>query len=114
GLLLLALPALVSVVGYELAVHAWYGSWSPTKMFPPGNEAFALSEARGLAAASFDSARGLFTNHPALLLILAGLPAWSTRWRAPFLRLALVVGPSILVQATFNDWSGGYSPPGRY
>jgi hypothetical protein len=77
-------------------------------------QAFALSEARGLAAASFDSSRGLITNNPALLLILVGLPVWLWRHRESFLRLALVVGPTILVQATFNDWSGGYSPPGRY
>ena len=31
----------------------------------------------------------------------------------PFLRLALILAPTILVQATFNDWSGGYSPAGR-
>jgi hypothetical protein len=113
-LLLLGAPALVSLIGYEIAVHAWYASWSPTHAFPPGNEAFALSEARGLAAASFDSSRGLLSNNPALILILAGLPVWWRRWRGPFLRLAWVLGPTILVQATFNDWSGGYSPPGRY
>ena len=113
-LLLLTLPALVSVVGYELAVRAWYGSWLPTRMYPPGPEAFALSEPRGIAAVSFDAAEGLFTNNPALLLILAGLPVWMRLWRGPFLRLALVIGPTILVQATFNDWSGGYAPAGRY
>ena len=113
-LLLLSVPALVSIIGYELAVHAWYESWSPTSMFPPGNEAFVLSEARGITAVSFDSARGLFTNNPALLLILAGLPVWMMRWRGPFLRLASVLGPTILLQATFNDWSGGFAPPGRY
>jgi hypothetical protein len=113
-LLLLTVPALVAIIGYELAVRAWYGSWLPTRMFPPGNQAFALSDPRGIAAASFDSARGLLTNNPALMLILAGLPVWMRRWRGPFLRLALVIGPTILVQATFNDWSGGYAPPGRY
>jgi hypothetical protein len=113
-LLLLTAPALISVTGYELAVHAWYGSWLPMRMFPPGNDAFALDPARGLAAASFDSARGLLTNDPALLLIVAGLPLWLSRWRGPFLRLALVIAPSILVQASFNDWSGGYAPGERY
>ena len=113
-LALLAAPIAVSLIGYEVSLEAWYGSLSPTRMFPPGNQAFALSEARGLAAASFDSARGLLANNPALLLILPGLPVWLSRWRGAFLRLALVLGPTILVQATFNDWSGGYSPPGRY
>jgi hypothetical protein len=113
-LLLLTTPALVSVAGYELAVHAWYGSWLPMRMVPPQAHAFALDPARGIAAASFDSARGLLTNDPALMLIVAGLPLWLRRWPGPFLRLALVLGPSIAVQATFNDWSGGYAPGARY
>jgi hypothetical protein len=113
-LVLLTAPVFVSVAGYELAVHSWYGSWLPTAMFPPGNEAFALDPATGAASASFDSARGLLANDPALMLILAGLPLWMRRWPGPFLRLALVLGPTILVQATFNDWSGGYAPGARY
>jgi len=56
----------------------------------------------------------LLVNDPALLLLLVGVPIWLRRWRGPFLRLALVLGPTILVQAGFSDWSGGYSPPGRY
>src|SRR5204863_3472142 len=52
--------------------------------------------------------------NPALMLILAGVPLWFVRWRGPFLRLVLVVGPTILLQATFNDWSGGYAPAARY
>jgi hypothetical protein len=113
-LLLFAFPALICVVGYEISLHAWYGSWSPTRMFSPGNELLALSVPRGIAAAAFDGSRGVFTNNPALLLILAGLPIWARMFRGPFLRLSLAIGPTILVQATFNDWSGGYSPPGRY
>jgi hypothetical protein len=113
-LLALAVPALVSAIGYELTIHAWYASWLPTRMVPPGNELFALSVPRGLAAVSFDSARGLFTNNPALLLILAGLPVWLRRCPGPVLRLALVLGPTILAQATFSDWAGAYAPAGRY
>ncbi len=113
-LLLLGIPVLVAVVGYELSVRAWYGSWLPTRMVQPGNEAFALDPTRGIAAVSFDSARGLLTNNPALLLILAGLPVWVRLWRGPFARLALVVVPTILLQATFNQWSGAYAPAGRY
>ncbi len=113
--LLLAGPALASAVGYELAVHAWYGSWLPTRMFPPGNEAFALAPTTGMAAASFDSARGLLSINPALMLIPAGLPLWARKWPAPFLRLALVLVPTIWIQATFNDWAGGFNAPaGRY
>jgi hypothetical protein len=113
-LLALALPAVVSAIGYELSIRDWYGSWLPTDMAPPGNELFALSVPRGLAAGSFDSARGLFTNDPALLLILAGLPVWLKRFPRPFLRVALVLAPTILAQATFNDWAGAYAPAGRY
>src|SRR5207247_932715 len=92
-LLLLTVPAVASAIAYELIIRDWYGSWLPTRMFPSGNEAFALSPVRGLAAASFDSARGLLTLNPALFLILVGLPLWLSRERRPFLRVALVVGP---------------------
>jgi hypothetical protein len=114
NLALLGTPILVSVVGYELNVRDWYGSWLPWRMVPPGRELFAMSPARGLAAASFDSAYGLLANNPALLLVLAGLPIWLVRAPKAFLRLSLVVGSTILVQATFNDWMAGYTPPGRY
>jgi hypothetical protein len=113
-LLLLGVPVLVALVGYEISIRSWYGSWLPTRMVQSGNEAFALSPTRGIAAASFDSARGLLTNSPALLLILAGLPVWLRLWRGPFARLALVLVPTILLQATFNQWSGAYAPPARY
>jgi hypothetical protein len=113
-LALLAGPAVASLVAYEVVIRTWYGSWLPTHMVPPTLHIFALSEERGIAAASFDAARGLFTNDPALLLILAGLPLWLARFRGSFLRVAWALGPTILVQATFSDWSGGLGPPGRY
>jgi hypothetical protein len=78
------------------------------------NKMFAISEARGLAAVSFDASRGLFTNNPALLLIFAGIPVWLRLFRGPVLRLALVIGPTILLQATFVDWGGAYAPAARY
>ena len=113
-LLALTAPVLVLGIGYELTIRAWYESWLPTSMVQPGNAVFALSAARGLAAVSFDSARGLLTNNPALLLILAGLPLWLRRFPGPVLRLALVLAPTILLQATFSDWAGAYAPAGRY
>jgi hypothetical protein len=113
-LLALISPVLVSLIGYELTIRAWYASWLPTRMVPPGNVLFALSLPRGLAAVSFDSARGLFTNNPALLLILAGLPIWVRRSPGPVLRLGLVLAPTIVSQATFSDWAGAYAPAARY
>ena len=113
-LALVTVPALASAIGFELAVHAWYESWLPTRMFPPGNDAFAINPARGFAAESFDSAQGLLSNNPALLLVLAGLPLWLRLRRGSFLRLAVILGPTLLVQATFDGWAGGYAPPGRY
>jgi hypothetical protein len=113
-LLLLGVPVVLATIAYELAVRSWYGSWLPTRMIPPGPEAFAISPTRGVAAASFDAVRGLLANNPALMLIWAGLPLWLIRWRYPFLRLMLIIGPAVLVQATFNNWHGGFAPPGRY
>ena len=113
-LLALTVPLLLLVIGYELTIRAWYASWLPTRMVQPGNAVFTLNAARGLAAVSFDSARGLLTNNPALLLILAGFPVWLRRFPGPVLRLALVLVPTILLQATFSDWAGAYAPAGRY
>ena len=113
-LLVLTAPVAGSLVGYVVSNLAWYDSPSPTRMVLPGNSVFALSEARGLAAVSFDASRGLFSNSPALLLIFAGLPVWLRLFRGAFLRLALVLGPTIFLQATFSDWSGAYAPAARY
>jgi len=110
---LVAVPAL-SLACYELSVHAWYDSWSPASMYPPGNGLFAIDPASGIAASAFDTAGGLFTNNPALLLILVGAPFWFRAARGPFLRLVAIVGPTILLQSTFSDWSGGFSPHERY
>jgi hypothetical protein len=113
-LLALTVPVVGFGIAYELTIRAWYGSWLPTRMVQPGNSVFALSEGRGLAAVSFDSARGLLTNNPALLLILAGVPIALRRCPGPVLRLALVLAPTILLEATFSDWAGAYAPAGRY
>jgi hypothetical protein len=110
----LALPAVIGAAAYELAIHTWFGSWLPTRMFGPGNDAFAISPATGLQAALFDRARGLITNCPALILVLIGLPLWARRFPGPTGRLGLVLLPTIWVQSTFNDWSGGNAPPARY
>jgi hypothetical protein len=104
----------LSGAGYETAIRSWYDSWLPTTMFPPGNDVLALDPLRGMAATLFDAARGIVPNAPALLLIAAGAPIWFRVARGPFLRLALVVGPTIVLQSTFDDWSGGFSPAGRY
>jgi hypothetical protein len=113
-LAVLVLPALVSAIGYEAAVHDWYGSWLPTAMVPPHNDVLAIEPGRGLAASLFDSARGLLSINPALLLMLVGVPIWFRCRPRVFLRLALVIAPSIVLQSTFNDWSGGFAPAGRY
>jgi hypothetical protein len=112
--LLFSAPVICSAIGYELAVHSWYGSWSPTAMFPPGTRVFALDPVRGLAAGSFDGSRGLLSNDPALMLIFAGLPIWAWLRRRSFALLAIAVAPAILIEATFDDWSGGFAPAARY
>jgi hypothetical protein len=110
---LVLVPA-VSLAVYELTIHRWYGSWSPANMYPPGNHLFAINPAVGIAATSFDTAGGLFTTNPALLLILVGAPFWLRDARGPVFRLAAIVGPTIVLQATFADWSGGFAPADRY
>ena len=111
----LAVPAGILIVGFELATHAWFGSWDPRAAFPPGPPSvFGLAPSSGLAAASFDVARGLFTNSPALLTLFIGLPLWARRAPALFVRVALIVVPGLIIHSTFNDWYGGYAPVSRY
>jgi hypothetical protein len=114
ALTLVIAPASIAAIVYEASIRDWYGGWSPTRMTQPGRDVFELNPIRGLEAALFDSSHGLFTSNPAYALVLVGLPLWAWRSRDSFIRLALIVGPSILVEATFSDWSAGYAPPGRY
>lgn len=114
GVVATVTPFVLSLGWLALTSHRWYGSWSPTSAIPPGNELLALSPFDGFMASAFDGTKGLFTSSPALLLTLFGLPLWARRFRASFLRTLVIVGPMLLLHATFKNWWAGYAPTARY
>jgi hypothetical protein len=62
----------------------------------------------------FDSYRGLLIYNPLILLVFVGIPLWFKQNMKSFFPTLLVLGPSIVILALFNQWNGGDSPLGRY
>lgn len=109
----LAIPAIILMGLFEWKLYEWYGVFLPNQTFA-GDIMFFVSPLKSLPAILFDSTKGLFTNNPALLLIILGLPVWAVKKTGQFVRLLIVLVPSFILQLTFLDWWGGWSPSGRY
>lgn len=62
----------------------------------------------------FDGAFGLFAVAPLWLILIPGLVAGVRRHRTLLLRLAVLLGPYLVVVASREEWFGGWSPPFRY
>jgi hypothetical protein len=110
----LLLPAGLLLVGYAVAIHAWYHTWVFTAPFSNGL-LFHFPPGKSIIANLFDTSRGILPNNPGYLLILVGLPLWWQRDRRSALVTLVVLAPSLLLQSTFADWAGGCAPAGgRY
>ena len=107
------LPAAILGGLYLLKIHDWYGAWIITQPFSNG-QLFVLPPAWSIVASLFDTTKGLLFNNPAMFFIFAGIPIWYKRDKSSLYMVLLLIVPSMLVQSTFNDWAGGYSPIGRY
>lgn len=105
-------PAAVLIALFEWKFAGWFGTLLPSQVYQ--EQLFALSPLFSLPAMAFDATKGLFTNNPVFLLVFVGLPIWYRHNRGQLGRVALIVLPTLLINATFGDWWGGYSPPGRY
>lgn len=105
-------PAAVLVALFEWKFAGWFGTPLPSQVYQ--EQLFALSPLFSLPAMAFDATKGLFINNPAFLLLFVGLPIWYRHNRGQLGRVAVVILPTLLINATFGDWWGGYSPPGRY
>ena len=108
----LAAPAILLGGLFLWKFHGWFGSWSPSQVY--STQLWQLSPLYSLPAAAFDAGKGWLTNNPGWLLLFVGLPLWYRHDRSQLGRLALILVPTVLISATFGDWWGGYSPPGRY
>lgn len=112
-LAILTIPALIFIALFEWKLYEWYGVILPNQTFA-GDMIFLVSPLVSLVAVLFDATKGLFTNNPAFLLMFLGLPLWykSNHWQ--LFRIVLILLPGFILQLTFLDWSGGWSPSGRY
>ncbi len=110
---ILIVPALILIALFEWKLYEWYGVIFPNQTFA-GDILFSISPFKSLAAILFDATKGLFINNPALILILLGLPLWFKQNRWQLFRVILILGPGFILQLSFLDWWGGWSPSGRY
>lgn len=71
---------------------------------------------KGLARAFLDAENGLLWQVPALALLPAALYEWkkSRAWKGAWLIVTLSLFLSLMLIASFPDWTGGASPSGRY
>lgn len=107
------LSALPLAAYFLLSLHAWYGVWNPTQIYPD-DASLSASPLHTIPAMLFDSARGILVYNPVLLLIFVGLAAWFRQRRDTLIISVLATAPSIILLATFQLWNGGYAPTGRY
>lgn len=109
----LALPAVALMAGALLLQHYMHGAWMPTGVYGKPS-LFALDAVTGSVATLTDQTKGIFSNNPAYLLLIPGTVFWARKDLRSFFLTAIVVGPTLLLNATFRGWWGGFSPPGRY
>ncbi|MDG6101457.1 hypothetical protein Daura_39670 [Dactylosporangium aurantiacum] len=117
GALIAALvPVAVLATGLEAFNAVMYHSLSPA---PGSTDALGegllrQSPLRGLLYLTFDGRFGLLPNFPVLLLSGAGILLCATRAhrRLNLVLLGTAVPYAVLI-ATYPNWPGGFSPPGR-
>jgi len=110
----LLIPFALIVLGLSFKLHQWFGVWLPNQIYQGNDQMFQLSPLTALSAIFFDSFKGIFTPNPAFLLIFSGLPIWWRKNKKSLVYALLIVMPSFIIQSTFDDWAGGWSPSGRY
>lgn len=112
----LLLAWLLLWVFFELKLHQWYQVWWPSRVYPdiPGIRLFEVSPLFTLPGIGFSASNGLLAHNPLFLLIFCGLPLWAAKLPKQLLRVGLVIVPSLLIQASFAGWWGGFSPAGRF
>jgi hypothetical protein len=113
NLFCLLVPSILLGALYVVKIHQWYHTWIITAPFN-NDQMFHFVAGQSLVAGLLDTTKGLLPSNPAYLLIVAGLPVWWKRDRHSLITALVVLGPSLLLQSTFSDWAGGYSPLGRY
>lgn len=75
---------------------------------------FSLPRAEALWGITFSPFRGLFYLSPLLLIGAAGIVVMARSRRAAAWTIAVIAALSLLLNASFNGWHGGYTAGPRY
>jgi hypothetical protein len=107
-------PVLVLAAGLELFNAVMYRSLSPA---PGSTDALGegllrQSPLRGLLYLAFDGRFGMLPNFPVLVLAGAGILLCLAHRRINLVLLGTIAPYTVLI-ATYPNWPGGFSPPGR-
>ncbi|MEV4517600.1 hypothetical protein AB0K00_52670 [Dactylosporangium sp. NPDC049525] len=112
-------PAAVLAIGLEMFNVVMYRSVSPA---PGSTDALGegllrQSPLRGLLYLAFDGRFGMLSNFPVLVLAGAGILLCATGAHRSHRRINVVLlgtaVPYAVLIATYPNWPGGFSPPGR-
>jgi hypothetical protein len=110
------LPMTVLAIGLEVFNLVEYHSLSPAPGTTDalGEGLLQLAPNHGLLYLAFDGRFGMLFNFPILALAAAGVLLSATRgdWRVNLVLLGTVL-PYTVAVATYPNWPGGYTPPGR-
>lgn len=110
---LFAIPA-ASAIAWFAFFRMVYGRFDPSAPYSGDTQTSALNTLSRLPAMLFDQQFGVLPNAPIYAFGLAGVVAFARARPRLAAELALVVVPYVLLTATFRDWWGGASGPGRY
>mgnify|MGYP007063363509 CR=1 FL=1 len=109
----LILPSFILIALFEICLYKWYGVFLPSSTFA-GDSMFKVSPIMSFLAQLFDSGKGLFINNPIFLLLPVGIPIMYSKFKDKTIKILCIILPSFILQLTFKDWWGGWSPSNRY
>lgn len=106
----------IFIILFLITTHFWFGVWNPRLIYSSVFTEISLSASplQTVPAMLFDSNRGLLVYNPILLLAFIGVCLWYHKSRITLITTLITILPSIFLLITFNEWQGGFSPPGRY
>lgn len=110
----LLVPFVLISVCLQFKLTQWFGVLTPSGIYEGTNQIFQLSPLKVLLASVFDPYKGLLILSPIWFCAVIGFPEWYRRSKKQLLLVLILVIPSLLVQSTNQDWSGGWAPPSRY
>ena len=109
----LIVPA-ASAIAWFSFFRIVYGRFDPSAPYAGDTQINALNTLSRVPAMLFDQQFGVLPNAPIYAFCFAGLLLLARARPRLAIELALVAAPYVLLTATFRDWWGGASGPGRY